>query len=100
MAAADFHITRENEEKVQNDLTTENQWVKKNFKTTIDDLQKVLQKLKRKETYVGQEMKTQVDKLEQEMKTLRDKLEQEMKAREEDKEMVSSLLWACRRIVF
>ena len=91
VAAADFHITKENEGKVLKDLVTEFQCLNKDLNTKIDDLRK---ELKRIETNVGQEMKTPEDKLEQEMKTQGDKLEQEMKDKEEDKKMVSSLLWA------
>ena len=80
MAAAVFHITKENEEKALNDLATELRCLSKDLNTKVDDLRTDLNRV---ETNVGQETKTQ-----------QDKLEQEMQAREKYKQMVSNLIWA------
>ena len=61
MAAADFHITKENEEKVMKDLATEFRRLSEKLNTRIHDLR---MEFSRVETNVGQEMKAHQDKLE------------------------------------
>ena len=88
MAAAAFHITKENEEKVLKELATEFRRLSKDLNTRIDDLR---MEVNRVETNGGQEMKAHQDKL--------DKLETELQDRDKDvqKVCIFNSIWAMKK---